>query len=81
MAFSFGDDHEVKREYDGREWFLLLAYIGAKRTREPAFRKLFDKILEDEGHEFHGQARLLRMRYDFTPLDSVTRVPPATGSL
>ena len=56
--------------WENEEWLLLLSYIGARRTHEPTFRKLFDHLLHSEKHLCHQLAKELDMRYDFTPLHS-----------
>lgn len=49
------------------EWLKILAYIRAKRTNEPAFKALFQKLLNHKSHKYHRQASLINDRYDFPP--------------
>jgi len=55
------------------EWLKILAYIGAKRTHEPAFKILFKKVLDGSGHPYHQEATLLKEWYDFTPVPASKR--------
>lgn len=52
----------LQPKFQDAEWQLVLAYIAAKRTHEPAFRELFDRML----HRGHPKIKVLDMLYDFT---------------
>ncbi len=74
MALTWNEDETTNN--GASDWQLLLAYIGAKRTHEPAFQKLFQRMLSEEderfgSHPYQRQARALNALYDFTPLRSV----------
>lgn len=69
-GFNF-DEEKLDSSEAEREWLLLLAYIGAKRTHLTEFRTLFDRLLTDEDHPHHKQAKTLETLYDFTPLRKV----------
>lgn len=49
------------------EWLKILAYIRAKRTNEPAFKALFQKLLNQKSHKYHRQVSLINDLYDFPP--------------
>ncbi len=55
-------------ELEREDWELVMDYIKTRRTHEPAFQELFEKILSDPNHAYHIQARQLKALYDFTPL-------------
>lgn len=68
-TFDFGIKKIKKKPPQlDNDWLLLLAYIGAKRTSEPEFKVLFNKMLNDKKHRCHKLAKELEMRYDFTEL-------------
>lgn len=64
MGLKMKEEDTLKAD---KNWLLVLAYIGAKRTHEPEFRELFERMVQ-EGHQ---QARTLSMLYDFTPIRAV----------
>ena len=61
----------IKQDKD--DWLTILAFIGAKRTWEPTFKILFNKLLKDKGHIFHREASLVNERYNFTPTSEFRR--------
>lgn len=63
LKFEKSEDKEKHKT-----WKLILAYIGAKQTHDPAFQDLFNQVLNDAGHPWNRAVKTLSMLYDFTPL-------------
>lgn len=60
MAIDEGFDAPQTKMQDKVDRLRILAVIGAKRTHEPAFINLFDRILEEYRYTYYREATSIK---------------------